>query len=501
MKIKSLLKYLTIFLIAGLTMFAIGGFYLYQALPGPRFAPPEQGFTLINSTIINPGKPRLFGKNINSANGLISSIKITIPNQVTSPRNYANHFVMPGLIDMHAHYDAIGDLKNLAGILFLYYGVTTIRDVGSPKNIFELKRDIFNGIRIGPRIFACGRILEGASTSMLGSFVKILKNEEAARNAVLKEAKLGADCIKVYNEIDRDQYFAILQEASNLGIPVLAHVPKSVDMTEAGAIDTQHFIGLAQPQQKVLAPNEVGGDKLIEVTQKRINDIIKISLKVNMSHTPTLIVYKNVYNVINLAEHDQTGQEFLPKYYSNIFFNHDFRRALPSEHRRAISVRDEQQHRKIFQIHLNTVKAMHQAGVKLHLGSDSTLGSTSVPGAAMHKEIEYFMDAGIGLEETLKIATVGAGKSLGLTGLGRIETGAPADLLIFREDPTTNWNNADNLVAVVASGRLYDRTLLKNYLLEYKEFHDQPIFSSVIPALLYLLADIKSLIDAATSPQ
>jgi adenine deaminase len=54
-----------------------------------------------------------------------------------------------------------------------------------------------------------------------------------------------------------------------------------------------------------------------------------------------------------------------------------------------------------------------------------------------------------------KLATWEPGDRLGIDGLGRVETGAPADILLFRRDPTQDLDNLASLDAVVSAGRLY----------------------------------------------
>lgn len=38
----------------------------------------------------------------------------------------------------------------------------------------------------------------------------------------------GADCVKVYDRLPRDVYFAIVAEAKKQGLPVAGHVPLSL---------------------------------------------------------------------------------------------------------------------------------------------------------------------------------------------------------------------------------------------------------------------------------
>ena len=75
-----------------------------------------------------------------------------------------------------------------------------------------------------------------------------------------------------------------------------------------------------------------------------------------------------------------------------------------------------------------------------------------------------FADAGIGLEQVWKLATQAAAGRLGIDGLGQLEAGAPADILLYRRDPTQSIGNLSSLEAVVAAGRLYRIADLKRTL-------------------------------------
>lgn len=55
-----------------------------------------------------------------------------------------------------------------------------------------------------------------------------------------------------------------------------------------------------------------------------------------------------------------------------------------------------------------------------------------------------------------------------------IEVGAPADLLIFREDPMRDLAALDTLVAVIADGRLYEKAELDAALARLLAFFERP---------------------------
>lgn len=93
-------------------------------------------------------------------------------------------------------------------------------------------------------------------------------------------------------------------------------------------------------------------------------------------------------------------------------------------------------------------------GVALMIGTD-TQQPFVVPGASAQAEMRLFAEAGIPPEEVWAYATFRSARDLGVKNLGRLVAGAPADLLIFEHDPTTDLDRLSTLVAVVQDGRLY----------------------------------------------
>ena len=71
-------------------------------------------------------------------------------------------------------------------------------------------------------------------------------------------------------------------------------------------------------------------------------------------------------------------------------------------------------------------------------------------------------------EGAWRAATHDAGRALGLAKLGSLAPGAPADLLVFREDPTRDLEAISTLVAVVSQGRLYRKEALDAALARYR---------------------------------
>src|SRR6266851_3619436 len=71
--------------------------------------------------------------------------------------------VLPGLIDTHVHATF---MDNECLPLFLAAGVTSARDVGGKlEKVQQLKADLNSGKKLGPRLFICGPLLDGADQS------------------------------------------------------------------------------------------------------------------------------------------------------------------------------------------------------------------------------------------------------------------------------------------------------------------------------------------------
>lgn len=90
---------------------------------------------------------------------------------------------------------------------------------------------------------------------------------------------------------------------------------------------------------------------------------------------------------------------------------------------------------------LDTVAALHAAGVDILAGSDVSVPARFLGGAAhgasLHHELQLLVRAGLTPVKALRAATSVPARRFGLTDRGRITPGARADLLLVDGDPTT----------------------------------------------------------------
>lgn len=100
------------------------------------------------------------------------------------------------------------------------------------------------------------------------------------------------------------------------------------------------------------------------------------------------------------------------------------------------------------------VSALHRGGAKLLVGTDAGIDRT-LPGASIHDELGFFVEAGLTPYEALVGATKTAAEYLGQsTSIGTIAVGKEADLILVRSNPLSDIGATRKIDAVIMDGRL-----------------------------------------------
>ncbi|MET7304492.1 amidohydrolase family protein [Embleya sp. NPDC005575] len=105
---------------------------------------------------------------------------------------------------------------------------------------------------------------------------------------------------------------------------------------------------------------------------------------------------------------------------------------------------------------LDSIKALHDAGIDLLAGTDV---SVPVPflgglahGASLHHELQFLVRAGLTPTQALRAATATTARRFALADRGRIAEGLRADLLLVDGDPTTTIADTLNTRAIWRRG-------------------------------------------------
>jgi imidazolonepropionase-like amidohydrolase len=109
--------------------------------------------------------------------------------------------------------------------------------------------------------------------------------------------------------------------------------------------------------------------------------------------------------------------------------------------------------------------AMKNGGVRMLAGSDP--GTTGIFfGSSLGEELELLVQAGFTEAEALRAATLSPAEFLGRTDdLGTVEAGKLADLVLLDANPLDDIGNVRKVSAVIANGRLFDKSDLDQMLI------------------------------------
>ncbi len=387
------------------------------------------------------------------AHGRITGVTPADDSESGSGSPYAGLHALPGLVDLHVHlppWFAPGQ-TDLFTTLLLGHGVTTIRETGTcGSRPFALRESIRSGARAGPRIFACGTVLDGDPPTW--PLVRVVRDAAEARAAVDDLAEQGADCIKVYSGISDAALAAIRDAAHERGLPVIGHLPAWAWFDEPRLDEIEH----------------VCDPRCWEIGKREIAALVAAAREHGIAHTPTLVVFEGQLRSYEYETNLETPlARLIPRFWREVIWNPRYGLGFTAP-RTGQRAEREAMHRSMVDTVCDAVRQLHAAGVRVLPGSDS-LNPFVVPGASLYEELRLFVRCGFTPAEALVAATWQAGEALGVPGLGRIESGAPADLLIFREDPTRDLAALDTLEAVVADGRLYRKADLDAALARQRE--------------------------------
>jgi imidazolonepropionase-like amidohydrolase len=437
------------------------------ALRPPELAVPEPGGVLAHVTVVNPGAGRLVDHTLVVEGARIGSLRASRPDE--PPGAWPGRFVLPGLIDLHVHHPppfAFAE-RDLFALLFLAHGVTAVRDTGSIAGSLIPQRDrIARGERPGPRLFTCGPILDGEAALWPGS--RVVVDRESARAAVDELAREGVDCIKVHNAILLEPYEAVAEAAAAHGLPLVAHLPVVVPLERLRGAELQHMMGLHYDWR--------------DLPDERVAGYVRRSLEAGVRHTPTLVVFARAAQLDRLESlRGDPAAQLLPRYYRELLWDpavDPYVGRLSPGAWTSLLPRVEAMQR--------TVRALEAAGVPVYAGTDA-LNPFVVPGASLHEELRLLAAAGLTPERVWRMATRDAGAALRVPGLGTLEPGAPADLLVFRDDPTRDLAALATLEAVVARGRLYPRAELDAAVARWRAHFESPLYDALSMSLARVL--------------
>jgi hypothetical protein len=364
-------------------------------------------------------------------------------------------FLMPGLADMHTH--SWGE----DFIPFIVNGVTTIRNMGSWPFHLDLRKKVISGEVLGPTMFLAGPSIDGPPSS--GPDYPVIDDPLKAVELVIEQKETGYDFIKVLSQLSPEVFAAIDSAAQAQHIPMIGHPPFQVDFEKvlsSGILSIEHLEGYNIALMSDDAPmldNYARSSWLKPwkyFDESKLQELAKKTAKAGIWNCPTLVIILN--GRIHPSELEEKLKNPNLRYIvPNILEYWREREYLEEE---AIIARETDRYRK------KTVKALHDAGAKLLLGTDTQQFFT-LPGFSLHEELEHFVDAGLSPYEAIKAGTTNAAEFLQRRDeFGKVEIGFRADLILLHSNPLDDIKNTTDRMGVMLRGKWFQEYELKQML-------------------------------------
>jgi imidazolonepropionase-like amidohydrolase/ABC-type multidrug transport system permease subunit len=420
-------------------------------LPGARRVDPgdAKGHVLVlrGATVLDGLGGRIVNARVTIRDNRIAEVtldddRVALP-EGAKVEDLHGRYLIPGLFDSHVHWGGSGGIgtapieptpDRLAHDLSatLAAGVTSVVSLtDSLKDMRVLSNDVAAGKKFAPRTFYSGPSITakgGHPTEMFGflpGLVDLLTRQvetpEAARAAVAELDRERVDIVKLVLEpgfdghpmprMKDEVFLAAMAEAKTRKMRTTVHVGTDKDVrmaVEAGVNGIEH-------------------------TARGITDeTIALMAAKKVTFTPTLVVLDWEWKRGAIRGNDPDVRRLAMPQIMQTFLAANSPLAPMIEEGETKTMMANAFAGSLQQ----TAKAI-RAGVTVIAGSDAG-NPVTFHGISLIRELELLAQAGMPLTDVLKAATSRAADRIGQSTLGRISSGAIADLVVLDDDPTEN---------------------------------------------------------------
>jgi imidazolonepropionase-like amidohydrolase len=359
----------------------------------------------------------------------------------------AGKYLIPGLAEMHGHLPPAGTPREqVENVLFFYVanGVTTVRGMLGGKEHLELRGEIASGKVLGPRMYVAGPAFSGQSAP----------TPEAARKMVHEQKAAGFDHLKVQEGMSVEAYDAMVAAAREAGIAFTGHVPNSVGVHRAlearqKSIDhMDNYIDAVEaddsPVKNADAPTRTR-QLPMHLDERKIAPLAKKTRDRGVWIVPTMALWE-IFNGQDTVESLRQRPEvrYMPR---------QLVEQWSAAKQKMLAGTDPKAGALTIGFRKEMLRALHQAGAKIALGTDSPQ-TFSAPGFSIHREMPIMVASGMTPYEVLRAGTHNVAEYFDtVKETGTIERGKRADLVLLEANPLADVANVAKRAGVMVRGR------------------------------------------------
>lgn len=335
--------------------------------------------------------------------------------------------LMPGLIDSHVHIQGINNTNEEESDKFLEervpnifmdnllpFGVTTIKELGAPRHFIYKLRDKLNaGEIIGPELLVVGPnitgeeghpaiTLGGKNPWMRKEIAAEIDSEQAAHKIVEELSEAGVDFLKIVYQGGSYWYF---DEELQIGKLQARYMEQIIREGQDKGLKTSAHVFYKEDVRELLNGNIYGIEHgILDESLDAKDDIIALWKEKGTYFVPT----------VNAMTYEK------------------------DENRMKHSV--------------HNLKVLYDAGIKIAMGTDNML--ETMTGETVHRELQYYVEAGLTPMQAIMVATKGSAEYLGIANRkGTVTVGKEADLILLDSNPLTDIKNIRTISKVFQKGK------------------------------------------------
>lgn len=376
----------------------------------------------------------------------------------------AGRWIVPGLVDAHAHFFQSGGLYTRPDVIdlravrpyeaeiaaakasvsatfvrYLASGVTAVLDIGGPMWTFEVRARA-SAARLAPRVAVAGPLLATWVPDALGAVADppmvLIRTPAEARAQVQRLLARRPDLVKLWfirtgSDVSGQIAWvrAAIDEAHRGGARVAVHATErslAEAVVQAGADVLAHSVEDQRLDASLLGLMRSRG--VVYVTTLVVHEGYRRVLGRRLDLSDIERRLGDPQAIASFADLARLPARLLP----------DWIGRLPPP--------------ALDPVMAENLRRVRAAGITVAAGSDAGNIGT-LPGPGLHRELERMVEAGLSPAEAVIAASRGGAAAMGRErDLGTLEPGKLADFLVLAADPLADIRNLRRIEAVVKGG-------------------------------------------------